>query len=229
MSEDRKMFKKLNIGRKQILFQLFSEILLGVLFAAICYQAILAVSFVEESDVNMAGLVIIFVVMVVFLWTPLWMPSGQVYDISDDDIKVIPSYHTLKKWSIILYILTKNDITPFIETIPLSSLTGGNFHVDRHAGSWAYSRYTYILTLHRNDQDISLAINPMDNGVLLPAGRGGFVFQGYKSREDICNIIKFFEVHQIPIEDPYYIIEALKNPDIVMYDYLESLHIKTRY
>ena len=41
--------------------------------------------------------------------------------------------------------------------------------------------------------------------------------------------MKFFEIHQIKIDDPYYMIDALKNPDIVMYDYLESLHIKIRY
>lgn len=229
MSEDRMMFKKLNVGRKQILFQLITEVFLGVILGSVCHQAITSVSIVDEADVNMPLLIIIFVCMLVFLWTPLWMPQGQVYDINDDNIKVIPQYHIITRWKIILYVLCKNDISPFIETMPLSSFTGGKFSVDRHAGSWAYSRYTYLLTLYQKDHEVKLAINPMDNGVLLPAGRGGFVFSGYKSREDICNIMKFFEIHQIKIDDPYYMIDALKNPDIVMYDYLESLHIKIRY
>ena len=229
MSEERMMFKKLNLGRKQILIQLFTEVFLGIILGFVCHQAITSVSIVDEADVNMPLLIVIFVCMLVFLWTPLWMPQGQVYDINDNNIKVIPKYHTITRWKIILYVLCKNDISPFIETMPLSSFTGGKFSVDRHAGSWAYSRYTYLLTLYQKDHEVKLAINPMDNGVLLPASRGGFVFSGYKSREDICNIMKFFEIHQIKIDDPYYMIDALKNPDIVMYDYLESLHIKIRY
>ena len=69
----------------------------------------------------------------------------------------------------------------------------------------------------------------MDNGIFIPGGRGGFIFDGLKSREDICNIMKFFEVNQVKIEDPYHMIEALENTEIVIYDYLESLDIKIRY
>lgn len=41
--------------------------------------------------------------------------------------------------------------------------------------------------------------------------------------------MKFFEVNQVKIEDPYHMIEALENTEIVIYDYLESLDIKIRY
>ena len=101
--------------------------------------------------------------------------------------------------------------------------------MDRRYAGWGFHNYTYVLTLYLDNRDIVVVINPMDNGIFIPGGRGGFIFDGLKSREDICNIMKFFEIHQIKIDDPYYMIDALKNPDIVMYDYLESLHIKIRY
>lgn len=225
MLEDKKMFKKLNLSRKKIMSQIISEIVGGILLGLACYQAISIV----HKGVSLALCIIVFVMMIIFLCTPLWMPIGQIYDMDMACIKVIPPYTILMKWKLILHILCRNDISNFIETISLSSIYYGKFSVDRRYAGWGFHNYTYILTLYMDDRDIALVINPMENGLLMPSGKGGFVFEGYKNREDICNIINYFEINQIKINDPYQIVVALKNPDIVIYDYLEQLDIKIRY
>ena len=228
MSENKRLFKKLNINRKKIISQLLIEIFCGTLLGVSCAQAI-SITTKEYSHWNMAFMIVLFVVMVIFLCTPLWMPVGQIYDIDENRIKVIPPYPIAMKWKLIMHILCRDDISAFVETIPLSAIYYGEFSVDRRYAGWGFHNYTYVLTLYLDNRDIVVVINPMDNGIFLPGGRGGFIFDGLKSREDICNIMKFFEVNQVKIEDPYHMIEALENTEIVIYDYLESLDIKIRY
>lgn len=228
MRENKRLFKKLNLNRKKIISQLLMEIFSGALLGIACAQAI-SITSKEYSVWNTAIMILLFVVMIIFLCTPLWMPVGQIYDIDENRIKVIPPYSVGMKWKLIMRILCKDDISTFVETIDLSQIYYGEFSVEKRYAGWGYQNYTYLLTLHLEARDIVIVINPIDNGVFIPGGKGGFIFDGLKSREEICNIIRFFEVNQVRIEDPYHMIEALENPDIVIYDYLDSLDIKTRY
>lgn len=228
MRENKRLFKKLNLNRKKIISQLLIEIFSGTLLGVACAQAI-SVTTKTNANWNMAFMILIFVVMIIFLCTPLWMPVGQIYDIDENRIKVIPPYGVGMKWKLIMHILCKDDISTFVETISLSDIYYGEFSVEKRYAGWGYQNYTYLLTLYLDNRDIVVVINPIDNGVFIPGGKGGFIFDGLKSREDICNIVKFFEVNQVRIDDPYHILEAFENPDIVMYDYLESLDIKNRY
>ena len=227
MTQERKEFKKLNIHRKKLLTNIFFEIILGILMGLCCSKAIGAVDGYE--DANLAVCILIFVIMCVFLWTPLFLASAQIYEITSTSIKAIPKMGSLRKWKMIFHILCVNDIEPFLKVIPLSTIKRGKFSVDRHSGALAYSRYSYMLTLYLEDESITLYINPIENGPLMPSGKGGYLFHGCKSREDICNMVQFFEMNHIVVEDAYHIIDALKNPNIVIYDYLESLNIKIRY
>lgn len=226
MTKERKEFKKLNIHRKKLLSNIFFEIITGILMGICCSKAI---ETVEGQGEYMAICILIFVIMCVFLWTPLFVASAQIYDITQTSIKAIPKMNSMKKWKMIFHILCVNDIEPFLKIIPLSSIQRGKFSVDRHSGVMAYSRYSYMLTLYMEHESITLYINPIENGPLMPSGKGGYLFHGCKSREDICNMVQFFEMNHVHVEDPYHIIDALKNPNIVIYDYLESLNIKIRY
>lgn len=228
MRENKRLFKKLNLNRKKIISQLLMEIFSGALLGVACAQAI-SITSKEYSGWNTAIMILLFVVMIIFLCTPLWMPVGQIYDIDENRIKVIPPYSVGMKWKLIMRILCKDDISTFVETIDLSQIYYGEFSVEKRYAGWGYQNYTYLLTLHLEARDIAIVINPIDNGVFIPGGKGGFIFDGLKSRKEICNIIRFFEVNQVRIEDPYHMIKALENPDIVIYDYLDSLDIKTRY
>lgn len=76
---------------------------------------------------------------------------------------------------------------------------------------------------------MTLYINPMDNGVLLPSGKGGIVLTGFRSSEDILNMMQLIMAGGIRLEDPYHILDAMKRNDIEIYDYLESLQLKKRY
>ena len=102
--------------------------------------------------------------------------------------------------------------------------------MDRKAGVWGLSRYTYLLNLY-NEKELFmiLYINPMDNGILLPAGKGGIVLSGFRTSEDILNMMQLLMAGGIRLEDPHHILDAMKRKDIEIYDYLESLQIKRRY
>ena len=76
---------------------------------------------------------------------------------------------------------------------------------------------------------MTLYINPMDNGILLPAGKGGIVLSGFRTSEDILNMMQLLMAGGIRLEDPHHILDAMKRKDIEIYDYLESLQIKRRY
>ena len=102
--------------------------------------------------------------------------------------------------------------------------------MDRKAGVWGLSRYTYLLKLYKEkDLFVTLYINPMDNGILLPAGKGGILLTGFRTSEDILNMMQLITAGGMRLEDPHYILDAMKRRDIEIYDYLESLQIKRRY
>ena len=83
----------------------------------------------------------------------------------------------------------------------------------------------------KNEKELfmTLYINPMDNGILLPAGKGGIVLSGFRTSEDILNMMQLLMAGGIRLEDPHHILDAMKRKDIEIYDYLESLQIKRRY
>ena len=227
MTKEKREFKKLNITRKKILQNLLVEVLCGVLLGFSCSKAIGAV--LGDSEERMAICILVFVGMCVILWAPIFIASAQIYDINEHSIQVIPKLGIMKKWGMILHILFSNDVGSYLKVMKLDRIQYGTFHVDRHLGTWGYSRYSYMLTLYDRQESITLYINPIENGVLMPSGKGGYLFTGCQSREDICNLVNFFEINGIRIEDQHHIVDALKNPDIEIYDYLESLHVRVRY
>lgn len=228
MTKEKREFKKLNISRKKILQNFMVELFCGAIMGFACAKAIGSV--IGDDDGLYTICILIFIAMCILLWMPIFVANAQIYDINEKSVKVIPKLSVIKKWKMIFHILLNDDIEPFLNVIPLTSIRYGTFHVDRHAGTWAMSRYSYMLTLYYDAKDhITLYINPMENGILMPSGKGGYLFTGCQSRKDICNLVHFFEMNQITIEDQFHIVDALKNPDIVIYDYLESLNIKVRY
>ena len=64
---------------------------------------------------------------------------------------------------------------------------------------------------------------------VLPAGKGGILLTGFRTSEDILNMMQLITAGGMRLEDPHHILDAMKRRDIEIYDYLESLQIKRRY
>lgn len=67
-------------------------------------------------------------------------------------------------------------------------------------------------------------MNSMENGFLLPSSTGGLPIFANLHHEDIVNILQYMKTCGVIIEDPYHLLEALKNPDITMYEYMETIN-----
>ena len=52
---------------------------------------------------------------------------------------------------------------------------------------------------------MTLYINPMDNGILLPAGKGGILLTGFRTSEDILNMMQLITAGGMRLEDPHHI------------------------
>lgn len=97
------------------------------------------------------------------------------------------------------------------------------------SGMLGYSWYTYRLTLYIGNEKLPLYIDPIDNGIIMPSGFGGATLNGRHDRKDICNLIQMLRVNHVKIEDPYGILDALKDESVPLYEFLETLDIKKRY
>lgn len=227
MGSGKRRMKIMN-RRSLLLITLFIAAV-GILFGGVMYWALKWIAELYDQSVNLSLCIIAGVVVLLFLWTPLFVAGNQVYDITKNSIRIMPNYPSLKKWNIIGYILCNNTIEPFIRVINLQDIQSGIFGVERHVGLYGLSRYTFILKLLMDKEELMIDINPMDNGILLPSGRGGIIWTGFKKREEIMNMISFLNAYGIKIEDPYGILEAFKVQDQEIYDYLETLQIKIKY
>lgn len=66
-------------------------------------------------------------------------------------------------------------------------------------------------------------------GSLCQVVLAGQPLNGRHDRKDICNLIQMLRVNHVKIEDPYGILDALKDESVPLYEFLETLDIKKRY
>ena len=210
-------FKRKVLSRKKIITSFLIILILSLCLGGFMYG--LADSFEDFADIRILqiGFLVLFPLFTVIMWVPLCLGGGQIYE-------------DRRKWNMILHVLCNDDVTPFLQEIRYEDIDHAKFTVDRKAGVWGLSRYTYLLKLY-NEKELfmTLYINPMDNGILLPAGKGGIVLSGFRTSEDILNMMQLLMAGGIRLEDPHHILDAMKRKDIEIYDYLESLQIKRRY
>lgn len=183
-------------------------------------------------DIRLLQLVflVLFPLVTLIMWLPLFLAGAQVYDLNEEGILMVPVYKDRQKWKMIFHVLASDDVKPYLQQIYFKDVNHILFTVDRHVGLWAMSRYSYVLKVYdAKGLMTTLFINPMENGLLMPSGKGGVPITGYKSRDEIYNMMRFLITNGVKVVDPYHIIDALKNHDVEVYDYLESLNIKVRY
>lgn len=225
--------RQMVLSRKSIVLSTLAIMLFGIGFIAVLMSALSQSEVVAQAmqtyHIDTSLIMILYTLMVLFLWLPLSIGTQRVYELNHDSLTVIPMMNTWHKWSIIFHILSKDEITPFLRKISFSQIQYARFSVEKKFGAWAFSRYTYVLRLYLQHEVVNLYINPIDNGVMIPSGRGGYLLAGTKTRQEIANTLHFLMTNGIAIEDPYQILPALENPSIELYDYFETLPLKTKY
>lgn len=224
-----KLHKHMVMNRRSLILIMLFITGAGMVLGGVIYWALDWILDWYDLSANLSLCILLGAIVLLFLWTPLFVAGSQVYDITKQSIRIIPYSPTLKKWKIIGYLLCNDTIEPFIRVINLKDIQSGTFSVQRHVGLYGLSRYTFTLKLLMEKEHLMIYINPIDNGVFLPSGQGGVILSGYKSGEEICNMISFLRTFDIPIEDPYGILDAFKVPGLEIYDYLETKQIKIKY
>lgn len=225
--------RRLMFTRRSILCTIFAivfgcMVLSGLIMSALSQSDAMIEAF-ATYHVDASLVMIVFTLMVLVLWLPLLVGNQQVYDLDEQGLTLIPMLKQRDKWKIIFYVLCNDQVEPFLRKVSYEDIKGGTFYVERKFGSWSFSRYTYVLKLSLAQSNLKLYINPMDNGPLMPSGKGGFALVGYRTSKDICNMLQFLMTKGITIDDPYELLPALQNPNIEIYDFLETLQIKTKY
>lgn len=213
--------KKELITRSYVICSLLGICLLGGAMGTIIYT--IMNNYLKIHSVNITICIILFIVFCIYLWLPTMIAEDQFSSIDEKGLKILPKYKTREKFKIVMYVLLNNTIVPFLHTIGLEDIKKCIFTFERHWGNWGYSRYNLKLIIITEHEKRTLFINPMSNGPVYPSGKG-FPFAGIKSNFDILNLLSYLQKAGVQVEDPYNIQEALKNPDIVLYDYLESIN-----
>lgn len=229
MSEQTK-FKQKVLSRRKIISSFLIILVIALSLGGFMYG--LADSFEDFADIRILqiGFLVLFPLFTLLMWMPLCLGGGQIYDMREDALIILPAYKDRQKWNMILHVLCSDDVTPFLKEIRYDAIDHAKFTVDRKAGLWGLSRYSFLLKLYNEkEMFLTLYINPMDNGILLPSSKGGIVLSGYRSNKDILNMMQLLMASGMRLEDPYHILDAMNRSDIEIYDYLESLQIKRRY
>lgn len=229
MSEHTK-FKQKVLSRRKIISSFLIILVISLSLGGFMYG--LADSFEDFADIRILqiGFLVLFPLFTLLMWMPLCLGGGQIYDMREDALIILPAYKDRQKWNMILHVLCSDDVTPFLKEIRYDVIDHAKITVDRKAGLWGLSRYSFLLKLYNEkEMFLTLYINPMDNGILLPSSKGGIVLSGYRSNKDILNMMQLLMASGMRLEDPYHILDAMNRSDIEIYDYLESLQIKRRY
>lgn len=229
MSEHTK-FKQKVLSRRKIISSFLIILVISLSLGGFMYG--LADSFEDFADFRILqiGFLVLFPLFTLLMWMPLCLGGGQIYDMREDALIILPAYKDRQKWNMILHVLCSDDVAPFLKEIRYDAIDHAKFTVDRKAGLWGLSRYSFLLKLYNEkEMFLTLYINPMDNGILLPSSKGGIVLSGYRSNKDILNMMQLLMASGMRLEDPYHILDAMNRSDIEIYDYLESLQIKRRY
>ena len=227
---EKRRFQKIIVwNRKRIIMLILAISAFGIVFGLLISRALLGL---EEYGFhfNVSLYILFFTIFLVILWLPMFVAESQISDIDEHSMKILPSYPLMKKWKVIGYILCNDTIEPFLRVIPFQNIQKGVFDAMCHAsGMLGYSWYTYRLTLYIGNEKLPLYIDPIDNGIIMPSGFGGATLNGRHDRKDICNLIQMLRVNHVKIEDPYGILDALKDESVPLYEFLETLDIKKRY
>lgn len=215
--------KKGNVSRGKILASAAVIAVIGLLFG-VAMQGLLKDT-LGLSKSNITICMIVFLMFVECLWLPFAIDSSKCMEYHETYLAYLPPYGHFKKLSLVLQILLSKEISDFYERLYWHEIDRVKFTFERKWGTWGYSRYTMQLYFLLKNKDVKLfTMNSMENGFLLPSSTGGLPIFANLHHEDIVNILQYMKTCGVIIEDPYHLLEALKNPDITMYEYMETIN-----
>lgn len=221
----RKKEKRM-MSRNYVLIGILVIVATGCLLGPILLKV-----FSQAGMANMRNISICMVIYTLFcllLWVPLMVPSNQIAEIDEDSISIMPPYKSMKKLKIAWYALINDHVKPFYRVIPLKDIVKLTLTFEAHWGAYAFQRFSYVLKFDLGNETFKVYLNPMQNGPLMPSGYG-FPMASTFSNEDIINIVSFAIANGVNMQDPYKLIDAMKDENIVMYDYMVSLHKKISF
>lgn len=208
------------ISRKYVLLSLLCIVLFGALLAPAlnhCFE-IAGIS----SLANISVSILLFVLLCIFFWLPLMIPTNQIMEMDEDTLSIMPTCSILKKFQIVWYVLISDNPKPFYRVLHLQDIEKITFTFDARWGSYAYQRFSFMLKIHLPQETLTLYLNPQQNGPILPSGYGNPFAANY-SKEDMVNLIEHFQAFGVTVNDPYHLVNAMKDESVVLYDYLVSL------
>ncbi|MGX8833255.1 hypothetical protein ACWG0P_03500 [Amedibacillus sp. YH-ame6] len=220
------MNKNRVMSRKYVVISLLVMILGGVLFGAAIMKCFKMAGIISLSNLSIC--IILYVIVCIFCWMPLIVPANQIAEMDENTVYIIPQYSTMKKLKIAWYTLINDTMKPFYRSIPIASIDKLTFTFQSQWGAYAYKRFSFELRLQVGEEKILVYINPGQNGPIIPSGYG-VPFAGTLTREEIANLIGFFRSAGVQVADPYKLEAAMKDENVVLYDYLDSLNKKIRF
>lgn len=218
-------FTKKVMSRKYVVKSLITIILIGLFISLVILR------FIRLTDFPLLYIgngFILYMLLCIFLYVPLIVPMKQITKVDDQALYILPENSNSKKMRIALDALFKNTVEQYYRQIAFASISKITFTFDAHFGAYAYQRFSYVLIIHLESESIKIFLNPQQNGILLPSGNG-LPFVGTHAKSEIINLIEHLNKKNCKLEDPYQLLEAMKNEHIVMYDYLLAKHKNVIY
>lgn len=222
MEETDMKQQKYEVTRGKILLSFIIIAVFGLLFGYAMQSLLKDTLGLSQSNITICML--IFILIVEILWLPFALNTSKCMEYHESYLAYLPKYGHFKKLKIIFQLLLSAQIEDFYEKLYWKDVNKVKFTFERKWGTWGYSRYTMqMYFLMKNNEIKMFVINPMENGYMMPSSFGGLPIFSGSSHEDIINVLQYMKTCGVIIEDPYHLQEALKNPNITMYEYMETL------
>lgn len=219
--------KKMKITRTRVLGFSLIPITFGMMLASF-FASFNAKSNVQIFHINPFVIGILFSLLCAIVMLPDLFGGEEILLVNDKAFQILPKQKHFEKLRMLVHLLIYNNIDPFLKTIYLQDVKSIELNFTKHFGTYNFNRYTFVLTYTIVDNTkITQNINDMSKGVLLTFPTAPY--PSFLKPNDFLNLLQYFSSNNIPIMDPYHLQEAFKNPNIVLYDYLETLDKKTRY
>lgn len=182
-------------------------------------------------NVNMKFILIttLFCITVfLLLLSPLLISNEQFCALEDDGISYLPTFDYIKKVRILLYIVVKNTMDPFIKKVSFTDIISGELTFSKYRGKNTITCYLYHIKLETKQGLINLYINPIENSAQYSSDRNGLYMRGLKTKEEVLSVLQHFSSNNIHLVDKYMIEKALEADDIEIDRYLKYCHQRTR-
>lgn len=158
------------------------------------------------------------------LLSPLLISNEQFCALDDNGISYLPTFDYIKKVKILLYIVVRNTLEPFIKKVSFKDIISGELTFSKYRGKNTITCYLYQIKLETKQGKINLYINPIENSAQYSSDRNGLYMKGLKTKEEVLSVVQQFASNDIHLVDKYMIEKALEADDIDIDGYLKYCH-----